>query len=199
MYVYGITGGVGAGKTQVLSIIEETVNCRIVRADELAKKLECRGNICYGPIVELLGRDILDDDEQIVPAKMAAAIFSAPDLLEKVNEIIHPAVKKKILEYIDYESKRGEIDYFFIEAALLIEDGYDLICDELWYIYASESTRKVRLSESRGYSDEKIKNIMSSQLDEETFKRYCTVVIDNDGDLEKTRSQIIDILCKENV
>lgn len=197
MQVIGITGGVGAGKTQVLDIINEITNCRIIRADELAKKLECRGNVCYEPIIELLGRDILDEEEQIIPKKMAAKIFENQDLLEKVNEIIHPAVKQKILDYIDDETERGEIDYFFIEAALLIEDGYDLICDELWYVYASEMTRRIRLKESRGYSDEKIDSIMASQLDEATFRRYCTNVIDNDGNLDKTRDSIIGILGEE--
>lgn len=198
MKVYGITGGVGAGKTQVLEIIEEISNCRILRADELAKQLERRGNICYGPIVELLGADILDDEEQIIPSKMASAIFSSPELLDKVNEIIHPAVKSTILEYIDDEDEKGEIDYFFIEAALLIEDGYDLICDELWYVYASKETRKKRLKESRGYSDEKTESIMSKQLDDSVFRKYCSVVIDNDGDIEDTRHQIIEIFSKEN-
>lgn len=198
MQVIGITGGVGAGKTQVLEIIDENSTSRIIRADELAKKLECRGNKCYTPIIELLGRGILDEDEQIIPSKMAASIFSEPKLLSKVNEIIHPAVKETILEEIAYEDKKGECDYFFIEAALLIEDGYDLICDELWYIYASENTRRNRLKESRGYSDEKINSIFASQLDEETFRRYCTVEINNDGDIDSTRSQILDILSKEN-
>jgi len=197
MQVIGITGGVGAGKTQVLDIINEITNCRIIRADELAKKLECRGNVCYSPIVELLGNDILDEEEQIIPAKMAARIFEDQELLDKVNEIIHPAVKQKILDYIKYEEERGMIDFFFIEAALLIEDGYDLICDELWYVYASEDTRRKRLKSSRGYSDEKIDSIMASQLDEATFRRYCSAVIDNDKDLDNTRSCINDILGEE--
>jgi len=194
MQVIGITGGVGAGKSQVLEIIKEQCKCRIIRADELAKKLECRGNRCYAPIIELLGREILDEDEQIIPRKMAETIFSHPELLKQVNEIIHPAVKESILEDIEYEEQSGENDYFFIEAALLIEDGYDLICDDMWYIYASEKTRRERLKETRGYSDAKINSIFESQLDEETFRRYCKVVIDNDGDIDNTRRQITDIL-----
>lgn len=197
MKVIGITGGVGAGKSDILDFLANNSNCRVLVADKLARQLECRGNVCYGPIVELLGEDILDEDKQIVPQKMAAAIFSDNNLLMEVDNIIHPAVKEKILEYISDEDKAGKIDYFFIEAALLIEDGYDLICDELWYIYTTEENRRIRLKESRGYSDEKIDSIMASQLDEETFRRYCSVVIDNNGTIEETKEQLKAILDKE--
>lgn len=198
MKAIGITGGIGAGKSEVLSILKECSNCRILLADELAKQLEGRNNVCYTPLIELLGRDILDEDEQINPKAMADKIFSDKNLLEKVNEIIHPAVKNKILEELDYEEKRGVIDYFFLEAALLIEDGYDLILDEIWYIYASEETRRKRLKESRGYSDAKIDKILSKQLKDETFRRYCKVVINNDGNVLDTREQIVKLLTDNN-
>lgn len=198
MKAIGITGGIGAGKSEVLSILKECSNCRILLADELAKQLEGRNNVCYTPLIELLGRDILDEDEQINPKAMADKIFSDKNLLEKVNEIIHPAVKNKILEELDYEEKRGAIDYFFLEAALLIEDGYDLILDEIWYIYASEETRRKRLKESRGYSDAKIDKILSKQLKDETFRRYCKVVINNDGNVLDTREQIVRLLTDNN-
>lgn len=198
MKAIGITGGIGAGKSEVLSILKECSNCRILLADELAKQLEGRNNVCYTPLIELLGRDILDEDEQINPKAMADKIFSDKNLLDNVNEIIHPAVKNKILEELDYEEKRGAIDYFFLEAALLIEDGYDLILDEIWYIYASEETRRKRLKESRGYSDAKIDKILSKQLKDETFRRYCMVVINNDGNVLDTREQIVKLLTDNN-
>lgn len=194
MYVIGITGGVGAGKSEVLKIIKESCNCTIIIADELAKTLEKRGHTCYEKLVELLGDDILDEELQIVPKLMAEKVFFEDGMLQKVDAIVHPAVKEEILDRIEAEQERGEFDFFFIEAALLIEDGYDLICDDLWYIYASKETRSARLRSSRGYSDEKIKSIMDSQLDEETFRRYCSEEINNDGDVIDTRAQIAEII-----
>ena len=85
---------------------------------------------------------------------------------------------------------RGNVDFFFIEAALLIEDGYRTICDELWYVYAPKEVRAGRLKTSRGYTDEKIDDIMSSQNDDETFRKFCDHVIENSGDMEKTGEQI---------
>lgn len=60
-----------------------------------------------------------------------------------------------------------------LEAALLIEEGYGEICDELWYIYASEEVRRKRLKSTRGYSDEKIDSIFASQLKEDEYRRHC--------------------------
>ena len=74
MKVIGITGGVGAGKTQVLSYIEEHYSCRVLRADEAAHLLEQPGQACYEQLVKLLGKDILQG-EQIDKQKMAAVIF----------------------------------------------------------------------------------------------------------------------------
>ena len=192
MKVIGITGGVGAGKSEVLNIIRLLCSCIIVKADDLARSLEVRGEVCYRPLVELLGDEVLGDDGQIDAKKMAHMIFAdgSEDLLAKVNAIVHPAVKERILSMIDDARADGEADYFFIEAALLIEDHYDKIVDELWYVYADEDVRRQRLKETRGYSDEKIDDIMSSQSSDEVFRKHCKVIIDNSSSLSVTRTRI---------
>lgn len=189
MKLIGITGGVGAGKSEIISYIKNRVNCKVYLADEVAHDLEKPGGSCFDKIVKLLGPGILKDGV-IDNSLMAKAMFVDKNLVKKVNEIVHPAVKTFFLEEIEQEEKKNEIDYFFIEAALLIEDGYEKILDELWYIYASEETRRKRLKDSRGYSDEKINSIFSKQLKEEIFREKCHFVIDNDGELKKALSQI---------
>lgn len=72
----------------------------------------------------------------------------------------------------------------------MIEEHYDEICDELWYIYAEDSIRISRLMESRGYSRQKALQIMKGQLLEEEFRRGCQFVIDNSGKLETALEQI---------
>lgn len=195
MKVIGITGGVGAGKSAVIDILEEITKCILVKADDLAKSLEMPGKACYEPLLKLLGNDILDDGI-INPKKMSAVIFGdgSKDILKKVNAIVHPAVKSEILNMIDDAKCEGIVDYFFIEAALLIEDGYEKICDELWYIYADEEVRRKRLKETRNYSDEKIDSIFASQMSEETFRSHCKVVIDNSTSLDDTKMQILKVV-----
>lgn len=194
MQIIGITGGIGAGKSQVLQYIKAHYNCRIILADDVGNEVKLPGKICYNKLVELLGNDILDEKGFILKDKMASRIFSDKELLEKVNGIIHPAVQDYILEEIAREKINGGCDFFFVEAALLIECGYGAHVDEMWYIYADEEVRRRRLKDNRHYSDEKITSIMKGQLGEEEFRKHCHVIIDNSKDLEETQKQIDKIL-----
>ena len=102
----------------------------------------------------------------------------------------------KMLGFTEIKKERlkQQYDFFFIEAALLIECGYSAIVDEMWYIYADEEVRRNRLLENRHYSNEKIDSIMQKQLREEDFRKNCSVVIDNSHDLKNTEKQIDRIL-----
>lgn len=198
MRIIGITGGVGAGKTQILSYIETHYRCRVIRADEAAHMLEEPGQECYVRLVELLGQDILNKDGTINKRRMADAVFGNQEILVQVNAIVHPEVKKYILEQIRYERERGVVEFFFIEAALLIEERYDLIVDELWYIHADAAVREKRLVQERHYSTEKAAAIMKGQLSEAEFRKHCGVVIQNNGDLTETYQQVREVLGSGN-
>lgn len=190
MKVIGITGGVGAGKSAVLDHLAGKYNCRVIKADQAAHQLEEPGGACFEPLVALLGAEILDAAGRIDRQKMAARIFADSGLLQKVNDIVHPAVKNYLLSEIAKERESGKRDFLFIEAALLIEEGYAEIVDGLWYIRADEAARRQRLKESRGYPDEKIEAILKSQLSDEDFLKHCAVVIENNGTLVSVYEQI---------
>ena len=194
MKLIGVTGGVGAGKSQVLGYIRDTYKARILLADEAANDLKKPGMPCYEPVIATLGRQILQEDGTINNKKMAEAIFASSEKLAQINAIIHPAVRTYIMEQIRLERESGVNDFFFLEAALLIEEGYDCICDELWYIYTTEENRRKRLMESRGYSKEKVAQIFQSQLSEETYRKYCATVIDNNGAKEDAIRQVAGLL-----
>ena len=197
MKVIGITGGIGSGKSEILSYLKERTSCRIIIADRVAHELEKLGGVCYGRIVALLGESILAADGEIDRVELAACIFADKKLLAQINEIVHPAVKEHIITEIAKERKTGKYDYIFIEAALLIEDGYEEIVDEMWYIHADEKVRRDRLKEFRRYSDEKIDSIMREQLSEEEFCRHCPTVIDNSMQLIAAYKQIDEKLGEE--
>ncbi len=194
MRTIGITGGVGSGKTEILSHIRSHYPCEIILADDLAKELQEPGALCYAALVELLGADIVGRDGRIRKAAMADKIFGDSGLLEKINALIHPAVVSEILRRRDLAEKNEKIKLFFVEAALLIENGFDKICDEMWYIYAEEGIRRARLKASRGYSEEKITAIMEKQLPESIFRKTCQVVIDNSASLPESIRQIDQVL-----
>ena len=188
--VIGITGGVGAGKSTILKYIEDNYSSVVIYSDDVANDIKKKGYPAYESVVALLGTGILDKSGEIDKKKMAGRIFSDPALLEKVNNILHPAVNTFIINIIDNERKKNEHDFVFVEAALLIENGYKEIADELWYVYADEDTRRKRLSSSRGYSDEKISEIFSRQLSDDEFRRSCDFVIDNSQREEDSFKQI---------
>ena len=190
MYFIGITGGIGAGKSEVLNYIRAHYNCEIYLADEVAHLVKQPGTPAYRELVGLLGEDVLDADGRIDKNAMAGKIFASSGLLEQVNGIIHPAVKKFLLERLEEAKKAGEAAFFFVEAALLIEGGYLALVDEMWYIYADEAVRRERLRRARGYEEERISRIMSKQLSEEAFRENCDFVIDNSGDFQDTCRQI---------
>ena len=186
----GITGGIGAGKSEILSYIRKHYKCEIYLADEVAHEVKRPGTECYRALVDLLGKEIIDPDGQIDKARMAEKIFADASLLEKVNQLIHPAVKVYLLEHLEKARAAGEVELFFVEAALLIECGYGELVDEMWYIYADEQVRRERLKKARGYSEEKIENIMAKQLPEQKFRENCDFVIDNSGELADSYRQI---------
>jgi dephospho-CoA kinase len=159
-------------------------------ADEVAHLVKEPGEPCYYKLVELLGSEILETSGHIDKKKMADRIFNDEELLKKVNDIIHPAVKDYIISAMKEASADKDIELFFVEAALLIEAGYGDILDELWYIYAEKEVRRKRLTDIRGYSAEKIESIFASQLSEDEFRDKCSFVIDNSSTLEHSYEQI---------
>ncbi len=197
MKVIGVTGGVGAGKSTVLNYINSKYNSRVIFSDKVANDIKLKGQPCYEPLVDLLSEDVLDERGEIDKAKMAAMIFADAELLAKANAILHPGVNGYIHDQIALEKKKGELDYLFIEAALLIENGYKEVVDEMWYIYAREDVRRQRLKDSREYSDEKITDILKGQLSDAEFRKHCDVLIDNSGDEENMHRQV-DVKLGEN-
>ena len=195
MLFIGITGGVGAGKSTVLRLLKENFNCKVLLADEVAAELMKAGNACFDAVVSLdWPENIVGADGEIDRALMARLMFSDDKLLTKVNAIVHPAVEQEVLNQVEDERAKHKIEYFFFEAALLIECGYGKLVDEMWYIYADENTRAKRLKESRGYSDERIKNTIAKQRSDASFREHADRVIDNSGDKEQTLLQLRQIL-----
>lgn len=191
MKFIGITGGVGAGKSAILDYLKNKPDTKVMLADEIAHELMVPGTQCYNRLKAEFGtEDIYQKDGFFDRIKLAQVIFSDDEKRKKLNGIVHPAVRKYVIGQAAYERKEGKIKLLVLEAALLIEEHYDEICDELWYIYTSEENRRIRLKKQRNYSDEKISEIFNSQLTDEKFRKACRVVIDNNGTIEAAEAQI---------
>ena len=120
-------------------------------------------------------------------------MFKDDEELHVLNAIDHPAVKENIRRKIRQEIKQGT-ELFVLEAALLLEEHYDEICDEVWYIYANEEVRKKRLKLSRGYSEEKIEDMFRAQKSRDEFLEHSDRAVDNSRSFDDTREQLDDML-----
>lgn len=189
MKVIGVTGGVGAGKSTVLEYLKEKYHAKVILADVVGHEVMEPGKDAYDRIVKTFGSGILSEDRKIDRKVLGAVVFSDKDKLMKLNAIVHPEVKREIRRRIAQAETAGET-YAVVEAALFLEENYDAFCDETWYIYTNEEQRRARLKESRGYTDDRIDQILSNQKTHEEFLNRCQFMIDNNGAAEDTRRQI---------
>lgn len=194
MKIIGITGGVGCGKSTVLHLIKKHANAYIIMADDVAKSLYTSGSSLVNDIADEFGAACINSDGSVNKTALADIIFSDENKRKKLNAMVHPEVKRIILETIDKLKLINTYDLVLIEAALFFEEEYDKFCDEVWYVTAKISVRRDRLKSDRGYSDEKIDSILKVQLPENEFMKKCDKVIDNSGSLYDTETCLVKML-----
>lgn len=194
MKIIGITGGVGSGKSEVLNILENDYHAKIIQSDHVAHELMVPGAKSYDAIVYAFGNKILNDDQTINRPALGEIVFHDETKLSLLDSITHKNVDEEILARIDAFGKEEPDGLVVVESALLVGAGYEKKFDQLWYIYTREEVRYERLKASRGYSDEKIAQMIAKQQSEEQFKSMASHIIDNSGDLADTKAQIAKIL-----
>ncbi len=190
MRVIGITGGAGSGKSEVLKILQNDFGAHVIMADEVARHLSEKGQICFENIVRAFGPSVIGPDGELDRGALAAVIFNDDAKRRLLNEQTHPYVRTAILKEIESVKRADTASCIVIEAALLIEAGYETVCDELWFVYTDVAIRRERLRMTRNYSDEKIDAVMASQLDDDTFRAHCRRIIINNTTLEDVRTQL---------
>lgn len=189
MIVIGLTGGVGCGKSTITKLLKDKYNAHVIDTDTLGHEVMLPGGACYQAILDTFG-DVTSPDGTIDRQRLASVVFSNTDLREKLNAIVHPAVIRRVNEQIEAKRKEGTCPFVVMETALMIESGLADLCDEVWYVYADDACRTVRLAASRGYSIERINAVMSSQKKDNEFREIADVVIDNSGTAAETECQV---------
>ena len=196
MKVIGITGGIGSGKSLVAKIMIDKYGAVFINTDKIAKDQMKIGGISYQGVVDYFGKSILAEDGSINSSKLSKLVFNNKEKLQKLNDLTHPQVLEVVVNELNKLGASGEVKYAIIETALMIEAGFDYICDEVWYVYSPEDVRKERLMKERNYSEEKINSILESQSKDEDFRRRFSTVVENTGSIENLEAQIDNILDK---
>lgn len=196
MKIIGITGGVGAGKTTVVDILKTHYEVVFLCCDTIAHDLMKKGNVAYEQIVSHYGENILGSDGEIDRKKLSEEAFLKEGGTAFLNRIVHPLVRMEVDAKIAACKQAEYRGMILVEAALLLEAGYHDICDEIWYVYASEETRRERLRNNRGYSEEKITALFQKQYTEEQFKAGCDFIIKNETEEKQTQGTVLEQIQK---
>lgn len=188
MTIVGLTGSVGTGKSTVADFFRK-LGAYVIDWDELARRVTCPHLKTWKAIVKDFGKGILNDDLTINRHKLGDIVFSDKKKLEKLNEIVHPAVFEEDAR-ITHEIRSRDPDAVIIkDIPLLFEVTRPIFVDKVIVVSASEQTQLRRLKE-RGMSPQEARDRIESQLPLEEKIRSADFVIDNDGPSEETKRQV---------
>ena len=181
--VIGVTGGLATGKTTVACLFSEKGAIKI-DADAIGHQILKEDNNIKKRIVNLFGEKILTD-ANIDRVKLRQEVFLDAERLRKLNDIMHPAIIERVREKINC----FEEGTLLIDAPLLIETGLQEDVDVLIVVTASYETQVKRVHE-RGLTEEEARKIINSQMPISEKLQFADYVIDNDGDLNKTKEGV---------
>jgi dephospho-CoA kinase len=178
MLKVGLTGGIGSGKTIAANVFE-VLGIPVFYADRQAKELYHQKDI-RDEIKTLFGQDIYYKTGKLNTSKLASVVFNDSLLLQKLNEVIHPAVNRKFEKWISDNQHKG-YSYVIKEAAIIFETGHYKSLDKTITVYAPESLRTERVIKRDNLPREQIQKRMQSQMDDNQKMQLSDYVIFNDN------------------
>ena len=189
MKIIGLTGGFKAGKSTVAKMLLE-LGAEVIDADKLARKALKPDSSTYKKIIKEFGEKFLDDEGRINRRKLAKLVFSNKEKLNLLNSIVHPYVIDKVKEKI-YRTKQSNPDAIVIvDAPLLYEAGMQNMMDKIIVVSATKNKQIQRARETTSLSEYEVKRRIENQLPLSKKEKLADIVIENNGTLEDTRSQV---------
>ncbi len=187
MITIGLTGGIGSGKSTVARMLFDK-GAAFVNADLVGHRSYRRGSPTYERLVETFGPEIVATNGEIDRQALGQRVFADPQDRERLNEIVWPAMAEIMSR--DLEGLRGKNERVAVlEAAVLLEAGWQWLVDEIWVVVASPEVATRRL-EAKGISREQTEARIRTQLSNEERSRQSSVVIENDGSLAELEERV---------
>src|SRR2546428_4718436 len=191
MYVIGLTGGIGTGKSVVAGILSEQ-GALILDADRLGHEVYLPDRPAYDDIVEEFGREVIAEDGTIDRKKLGPIVFADPAKLARLNAITHPRMKQMMRERLA-EAEGAGTRVAVLEAALLFDAGWDDLTDEVWVTVVDAETAARRASERSGIPiGQVLERIQKAQMASDERIRRSDVAIDTSGTVEDTRRRTLE-------
>jgi len=191
LYIVGLTGGLGAGKTSVARALAEA-GARLVDADRLGHQVLEDPRVRQ-ELAEAFGKDVLGADGRVQKDELGRRAFASPESLRQLNAISHPRLLTLLRAALQGFAAAGVRGLVVLEAALLVEWDLGAWCDEVVAVTAPREIRAARAARSRGLSAEEVEARLSAQLSEEIRVGYADRVLVNDGSVELLAERVQDL------
>jgi len=197
MLVIGVTGNIGSGKSTVCRILGK-LGATVIDADKLAQEAYKPHSQTWQKIIATFGKDILTTNEEIDRQKLGQLVFSSPDALAQLNQIVHPAAYRMSQERIETCRRQGA-RALVLEATLLIEAKWTDLVDKVWLVVTPERTVIQRLAQPRGINESQILARLKSQMPAEEKMKYADEIIHNDGKISQLEARVTELWHKLHI
>jgi dephospho-CoA kinase len=188
----GLTGGIASGKSTVTGMIRE-LGIPVIDADQVARDVVKVGEEAYAQIVATFGQDILQANGEIDRAKLGAIVFHNERERKKLNAIVHPAVRRRMMEEKEVYVQNGA-KTIVLDIPLLFESELTHFIDKVIVVYVDDEVQLERLMKRNGFSKEEALARIRSQLPLREKVKKADAVINNNGTVEETKQQLLQIL-----
>jgi dephospho-CoA kinase len=185
-YVIGLTGNIGTGKSVVRNMLEH-LGAYGIDADALAHRSISKDGPGFPQVVDLFGTWVIGPKGEIDRSRLGKIVFSDPDVLIKLETIIHPLV----FQGVDYMVKRACQPVIVIEAIKLLEAGLDKVCDNIWVTVAPLEIQLARLMQNRHMSELEARQRISAQPPQEEKVSAAQMVINTTSTFGDTWKQVV--------
>ncbi|MBS19524.1 MAG: dephospho-CoA kinase [Chloroflexi bacterium] len=188
MITVGLTGGIATGKSLVSQLLEEH-GAFVINADLIAHELYNPGTIGFNSLIAHFGDTILDLNGTIDRKKLASIVFTRKHEMDNLNTIMHPLIYDEIKKIMsDLSNKKHPV--VVVEAAVLIEAGWQDLFDQIWVVSSDMETVISRLNARNGLSREESLKRINSQMPSKDRNKYADIVIENNGNTGILSSRI---------
>lgn len=194
MFIIGITGGIGSGKSTVSQICAQT-GLPVLDADQISREVTSTGGSAIPAIVERFGASMQTADGSLNREKMAGLVFKNRKCLDQLSAIVHQQVLAEMAAAIDRHQEKG-VKAIFLNVPIPVKKGFIDRCDQVWVVWSEESIRICRLVE-RGMTEEESHRRIKMQMTDDEYKAIADRVIDNNHDYLTLYNQVRELLMLE--